>query len=67
MQELFFYLQSEHIPSKWNTRSNMQVLTKIKNPTIKKNKKNNNSNNNNIIINNNNNNNQQQKLSPDIN
>ena len=31
----FFYLWSEHIPSKWeNTRSNMQVLTKIKNPTI---------------------------------
>ena len=30
-----FYLQSEHIPSKWkNTRSNMQVLTKIKNHTI---------------------------------
>ena len=27
----FFYLQSEHIPSKWkNTCSNMQVLTKIK-------------------------------------
>ena len=33
----FFYLQSEHIPSKWeNTRSNMQVLTKVKNPTISK-------------------------------
>ena len=31
----FFYSWSEHIPSKWeNTRSNMQVLTKIKNPTI---------------------------------
>ena len=33
--EPFCYLQSEHIPSKWeNTRSNMQVLTKIQNPTI---------------------------------
>ena len=31
----FFYLWSKHIPSKWkNTRSNMQILTKIKNPTI---------------------------------
>ena len=29
--EPFFYLQSEHIPSKWeNTRSDMQVLTELK-------------------------------------
>ena len=29
--EPFFYLQSEHIPSKWdNTHSDMQVLAEIK-------------------------------------
>ena len=33
--EPFFYLQSEHIPSKWEiTRFDMQVLTELKNLTI---------------------------------
>ena len=33
--ETLFYLQSEHIPSKWeNTRSNMQLLTELNKPTI---------------------------------